>query len=337
MEKRIKQVTAVLPARNCRKELARCLAALSAGDCPMQLIVVDDASSDGSAQMVRERWPEAVLLEVPVHTGFAHAANLGLRLVRTEYALLIRPDLQPGKTCADRLLEKMEDDRVFCAVPRFLQKKEAGAGKAVPLRNQNMDGCAVYRMKALEETGWFDERHFDGLEALDLSLRAAMYGWKTVRVPDALVLRTKTSGFAGGIFRRQLAAGNRSYLLYKHLSVPLRVLGFPALKAADAMQALSFAGSGETEAYRMAQVRGKALCSLEKERREALADGVSVWAESLPEASFLGMEDAAETIYPLFLAEKEPFSLSGLPDFFRMQVLLLRSLPELYSLEREEL
>ena len=400
------KVTAVVPARNCRRALAVCLAALCGGDCRPQIIVVDDASDDGTAQMVREKWPSAVLLEVPVHTGFAHAANLGLRLVRTEYALLIRPELQPGRSCVRKLLEALEPsarrcaqrerdgeqdpfsengsaqaeqnpaamNQIFCAVPRpsFRDRKSdfraeitgsksrrrfrrwdpAEVCGAPSQRHMNTpfgktcsatfitlavpDGCAMYRMKTLEEIGWLDERHFDGLEALDLSLRAALRGVWTVQVPGAHVRPVRPAeqgepcnacGLPMDTFRRQLAAGNGIYILYKHLSVLPGFWYFRLAAAVRQAQRRSFGKRGEEDAFRMAQLRGKALCSLERERREALEHGVSVWAENLPDAAFLGMDKAAERVYPLFLAEKTPFSVPGIREALGIQELVRRSLP----------
>lgn len=363
------KVTAVLPARNCRRELAVCISALLAGDCPPAIIVVDDGSDDGTARMVHRRWPSAVLLRIPAHTGFAHAANAGLRLVRTQYAFLIRPELQPGRSCARRLLEAMETpgaEDVFCAVPEPWKRPE-GAGRSRRAQPASIlavpDGCAMYRMEALEETGWLDERHFDGLEAFDLALRAALAGARTVQVPGARVRpadgpesgcaaggresRGKSTlestlaaggagrnayGLAVNTFRRQMAAGNAGFVFYKNLPLFQRILNLPALTAVERAQAAAFARRGGTDEYRMARERGKALCALEKERRQALADGVSVWPETLADAAFLGMEEPADRMYPLYLAHKEPLSLHSLPACARLQLLLLRELPAIRAL-----
>ena len=397
----IEKVTVVLPARNCAKRLDRCLQILTAGTtgetgmvrCPA-LIVVDDGSSDGTAQMVRKKYPAVTLLTLPAHTGYAHAANAGLRLVRTEYAFLLRPDqLQPGKKCLARLLQAMETGRkcqpgileavetgrksqpgilqavesgadsgaengVFCAIPVRAVEKAQGtpalsAGLLKPgVRSKNRpqgektepgntqeeghfrklfetaavpDGCALYRMRTLEEIGWFDERHFDGLEAFDLSLRAALYGWTTLQVSDAAVRPWEKDAHTD-TFRRQLAAGNAPFVFYKNLPGLQRFLGFPFFAAVDAAQTAAFLKEGEAGAYRMARTRGRALCSLEQERRAALRDGVSVYPENIADASFLGMDDAVRRIYPLFLAQKEPFMLSRIPRYLHLQRLLVPAL-----------
>lgn len=366
----MKKVTAVLPARNCRQDLFKCLAALGRGEYVPDIIVVDDGSDDLTRQMIQKRWPSAVYLSLPAHTGYAHAANAGLRLVRTEYAFLIRPDLRPGKNCISRLLQAMDED-VFCAVPEFL-KAGGGRGKAdgdsdrekrkrgrggesffpETLRKSRKntapaeiiavpDGCALYRMRALEEIGWLDERHFDGLEAFDLSLRAAFSGWKTIQKPGAGVqLPADDPGEQAdghktgrrGTFRRQLAAGNGMYVFYKNIPGPVRILGLPLFAAADAAQIASFVRRGEFGAYRAALERGRALCGMEKDRRTALEEGVGIWPENLSDASFLGMDEEAEKIYPLFLAEKAPSSLSRPGSWLRIQGMMAAELPQIIRL-----
>ena len=390
----MKEITAVLPVRNCRQQLGKCLKALSAGTVVPEIIVVDDGSGDGTAEMVKKHWPSAVYLPLSGHLGYAHAANAGLRLVRSEYAFLIRPDLCPGRSCIEKLLEAMRPDKgfvkdfeegsekghekgtekgrekgrekgsekdpeegkgnaghegnaghVFCAVPLFLKAEKekmpqadpgeeesskrgaAASGKGVSGKVRGIsaegrgaasgkvreilavrDGCAMYSMKALEEIGWFDERHFDGLEALDLSLRGALYGYRTVEAAGAAVrpFARKDSGSANAkgpgegwkadTFHRQLAAGNGLYVFYKNLPLAQRLLGLPLYALADLAQAASFAGHGELAEYRMALTRGRALCSLEKEKRLALDEGVSVYPENMADACFLGRASKSHTI-----------------------------------------
>lgn len=357
----MKDVTAVLPVRNCREQLWKCLKALNAGTIVPEIIVVDDGSDDGTAQMVKKYWPGAVLLSIPAHTGYAHAANAGLRLVRTEYAFLIRPDFYPGKNCVGRLLEAMRPagrgsaagrkgkdlSGNFCAVPHFFSdKKESADQSKASSKGRNpgktreilavRDGCALYRMKALEEIGWFDERHFEGLEAFDLSLRGALYGYRTVEVSGAAV-RSPASvspekAESSGTFHRQLAAGNAAYVFYKNLLPAQRILGFPVYALAELAQITSFVSRGETAEYKMARTRGRALCSLEMERRMALEEGVSVYAENLSDASFLGMDEEAERIYPLYLAEKEFFTSERLGRYLHIQRILTRDVRGLIRL-----
>ncbi|MDO5134031.1 MAG: glycosyltransferase, partial [Eubacteriales bacterium] len=153
------KITAVVPARNCRRMLHRCLTALSGTESVSKIIVVDDGSEDGTAEMLRSRWPAVTSLLLPAHTGRVHALNAGLRLVRTEYAFVILPDLQPSKSCVKKLLRALQrenekiscrrgteetgentgfgDGAVFCAVPSFFDGIErAEAPRAADSRKR---------------------------------------------------------------------------------------------------------------------------------------------------------------------------------------------------------
>lgn len=362
----MKKITAVLPARNCRQDLYRCLSVLGRGKTVPDIIVVDDGSDDETEKMIRRHWPAVTYLSLPAHTGYAHASNAGLRLVRTEYAFLIRPDFVAGKNCLSRLLETMEgDESVFCAVPEF---RAAQAGKKTGKVDREScadrifrkaevktffpgtdwksrrrhavkqiiavpDGCAMYRMSALEEIGWMDERHFDSLEAFDLSLRAALHGWKTAEVRGAAVgCRARDGGGAKSALRQQLAVGNGRYVFYKNIPAIMRLPGLPVFAAVDAAQLASFVRRGGLGSYKTALERGHALCSLEKDRRAALGGGVGIWPENLSDASFLGMDEAAEKMYPLFLSEKEPVLAGRLARYLRIQWMLTAELPQLIRL-----
>lgn len=373
----MKKVTAVLPVRNCRSSLGRCLQALTGSECVPEIIVVDDGSEDGTLEMVRSMWPQVTLLALTAHTGYAHAVNAGLRLVRTEYAFLIRPDLQPGKKCLGRLIraaeqipdslrfplffngekssQKADKNKIFCAVPRFVQesggdrKNLPAWGKRAPEETLAVpDGCALYRMDVLEEIGWMDERHYEGLEAFDLSLRAALYGYKTVYAEDAVIRKNpaEKASLSPSLFRLQLAAGNSIYVFYKNLPAPFRASLFPLFSRVRAWQRRAFrekmtAGQGKQAprsarlqmmrqiskkadlSYRTACERGQTLCDLERERRAALDMGVPVYAENLSDASFLGMDEKAGRVYPLYLSEREFFLPGRVFLYLKISRLLL--------------
>ncbi len=100
---------------NTRDLLARCLETVlaSVGDFTYRVIVVDNASSDGSAEMVRQRFPTVEVIESPINGGFSAGNNLGLRALgfhgpgqvdagAPRYALLLNPDTEvpPDALCA---------------------------------------------------------------------------------------------------------------------------------------------------------------------------------------------------------------------------------------------
>ncbi len=94
------QLTTVICNFNTRDELAVTLEALihTSGDLVHELIVVDNASKDGSPAMVRERFPSVKLIEPGANLWFSGGNNLGIRAAQGDYVLILNPDaiVQPG-------------------------------------------------------------------------------------------------------------------------------------------------------------------------------------------------------------------------------------------------
>ena len=94
------RLTTVICNYNTRGELARALDSLLAtqGDLAHEIIVVDNASRDGSAAMVRERFPTVKVIESGANRWFSGGNNLGLRAASGDYTLILNPDtiMQPG-------------------------------------------------------------------------------------------------------------------------------------------------------------------------------------------------------------------------------------------------
>ena len=93
-------VSVIIVSRNTRKLLRACLASVTqeAGNLVTEVIVVDNASDDGTPEMVRHSFPAVTLLQPATNDGFATGNNLALRRARGRAALLLNPDteLLPG-------------------------------------------------------------------------------------------------------------------------------------------------------------------------------------------------------------------------------------------------
>lgn len=121
--------------------LRACLASIEAqkGDLSVDVVVVDNASKDGSAEMIREEYPRVKLVEPGVNTWFTGGNNLGVRQAQGEYALLLNSDtlIQPGMlqtmiaylrananvaavTCQQRSMDGATVLRICSQVPEYL-------------------------------------------------------------------------------------------------------------------------------------------------------------------------------------------------------------------------
>jgi GT2 family glycosyltransferase len=103
----------VIVSYNAREHLEHCLASLAAAPpaIPHDITIVDNASSDDSADAVRRRWPAVQLIAQQTNTGFAHANNIGIRATRGDLILLLNNDTIVPPGAIDRLCARL------CAVP----------------------------------------------------------------------------------------------------------------------------------------------------------------------------------------------------------------------------
>ena len=122
----------IIVSYNTRRLLRECLASVysSQGDFSFEVWVVDNASTDGSAEMVAAEFPQAHLIRSEVNGGYAYANNLGLRAAgfgsgtepQPRYALLLNPDtLLPPSALKDMLAFMEEHPEAGAAGPRLVR------------------------------------------------------------------------------------------------------------------------------------------------------------------------------------------------------------------------
>jgi N-acetylglucosaminyl-diphospho-decaprenol L-rhamnosyltransferase len=191
-----------------------------------EVIVVDNASHDGSPAMVRENYPEAVLVESGKNLGFGQANNLGFTLSRAPFVMLLNSDALLLDNTGAALVRFLEaNPRAGIAGPEIVlmdgtrQPKTRGMlPTARVMLNQNLllcrlfprsrlfaglyveadwgrearigwvsGVCLVIRREAYEQSRGFDPEIFMYAEDIDLCRRCAALGWETWRVNDHAV------------------------------------------------------------------------------------------------------------------------------------------------------
>jgi GT2 family glycosyltransferase len=195
----------VIPNWNGRRWLPGCLAALAAQELVAdEVIVVDNGSRDGSLEYLREEHPEVRVLALPDNTGFAHAANIGLRIPVGEFVALVNADVELAADWLARTTAALEaHPRAASVACKMLSLRAPGivddAGDV--LRRDGVceqrgrfgpddgrwdapgevfgacAGAALYRRSAVLDAGGFHEAYFAYLEDVDLALRLRMAGW----------------------------------------------------------------------------------------------------------------------------------------------------------------
>jgi N-acetylglucosaminyl-diphospho-decaprenol L-rhamnosyltransferase len=219
----------VIVSYRCEGLLRDCLQSLREhppGDA-MTVHVVDNASGDGTAEMVEREFGEVRLRVSDRNIGFAAANNLAIRDGNAPYVLVLNPDTRITAGALDRLLELMEahpelgmcgprlelDDGSFdhaarrsfptplSALGHFTgigRRRESGAiaayrapeVEAGPVDAVN-GAFMLIRRAALDEVGAFDEGYWMYMEDLDLSYRFAQAGWVSWYEPGVTVIHVK--------------------------------------------------------------------------------------------------------------------------------------------------
>jgi GT2 family glycosyltransferase len=195
--------------------LEECLtSAESQSYAPVELLAVDNGSTDGSRQWLRERCREKWrLAELPVNQGFAGGVNAGIRTARGEFVALLNNDAVADRDWLSELIACMADTAVGMAASKilFYEQRQVidkvghllypdglnrgrGAGEAdcgqfeQPDEVFFPDGCAaLYRRSMLDDVGMFDEQFFAYGDDADLGLRARWRGWNCGYAPGAKV------------------------------------------------------------------------------------------------------------------------------------------------------
>lgn len=251
------RLTIVIVAYNAREDLANTLDSIASAPPSIthQIVVVDNASTDGAASMVRERFPQARVIDAGGNVGFARANNLAIRSTDSELVLLLNPDTIVPAGAIDRLVSRL-DERPDAAVigprivdgqgipelsfgaaitpwrelrrkaiDRFDKRGLALARRAIAQatsREANVDwvtgACLLGRRADLIAAGLFDERYFLYVEDVDLCAALRAHGRNVVFSPVAEVVHLRgRSGLssAGATYK----AWQQSHLAYyrKHL------------------------------------------------------------------------------------------------------------------------
>lgn len=197
---------------NGRHWLEQCLPALAAQSFrDFEVIVVDNASSDGSREWLAEQWPDLRLLQQPANVGFAAGNNAGIRMAQGRYVVTLNNDARPeagwlaalvaaaGAPAVGMVASKMvqwqtpdrldstgiEVDRLGVAWNRGWGERADTA--APPDVFGPSAGAALYRRDMLDGLGLFDESFFAFYEDVDLAWRAQRAGWSCRYAAAAVV------------------------------------------------------------------------------------------------------------------------------------------------------
>lgn len=238
------RISVVIVTFNGRERLRRALASLEIQTrVPDEVIVVDNASTDGTLELLAETFPDVVVSKQSENLGFGRAVNLGVTLATGDALVFINNDVVCEPDFIARLTEPLLGTAVGMVAGVLLQEADltridtAGLVLDRTLRSwdylsdcdvavlEGMEtpplgpcgGAGAYRASAFRDVGGFDETLFAYWEDVDLAIRLGAAGWRCVLAPAARAIHSHgaTTG-AMSPRMRELDAFGRGYIVGKY-------------------------------------------------------------------------------------------------------------------------
>ena len=260
----------IIPQYNGAHHLPVCLNALKRQTyADLEIILVDNGSSDDSVSLTRNEFPEVRVIELGSNLGLTGAINQGIQHAQGEVIVPLNNDTEADPGWARALVDQLqafpdagiaaskmllfsERDKIHSAgdgfgsdgipINRGVWQKDQGQFDNDTYIFGGCGGAVAYRRSMLDEIGLFDEDLFMYLEDVDLNWRAQIAGYKAVFAPRALVYH-HLSATGGGVIASYFTGRNTIFVLAKDIPNAIfrkfwwRIIKAQLLIALDAMRA----------------------------------------------------------------------------------------------------
>lgn len=296
------RIAVVIVNANAGELLDRTLAALACQTLrPQRILVVDNASSDGSADGIEERYPGVEVLRLRENVGFAAGNNIGVRAASDcEWIALLNPDAFPEPRWLETLMRTARGRKgysffasrlVKVAPPDELDgtgdvyhvsgmawRRDHGrvAAGATLASDEVFSPCAaaaLYRREAFLAVGGFDESFFCYFEDSDLAFRLRLAGHRCLYVPEAVVHHVGSATTGGkSDFTVYHSCRNLVWTYVKNMPSPLFWAYLPQHLLVNVLNVVWFSITGQTRAVLTAKRDAvRALPLVLRERRAVQA------------------------------------------------------------------
>ncbi len=267
---KVKDLTISIVSYNSLNFLKECLDSILRNPPALdyEIIVVDNASNDGTVEFVKKNYPEVALISNNRNIGFAAANNKSIEKSHSKYVLLINSDCRVYEKSLDSLVEFMKknpkigiagpkivnsDGTIQLSCRRFPSLLNAAAHTILadifpgnpfskkykladicrdnPFRVDWVSGsCVIIRKEALEDTGVLDEKYFMYVEDLDICYRMWQENWEVYYYPQAEIMHHIAGSSGGGKIKSSFRMQKSVfYFFWKNYRKNWRIILIPLL------------------------------------------------------------------------------------------------------------
>jgi GT2 family glycosyltransferase len=254
-------VSVIIVGYQSRADLPECLATVADQDYdgPVEIIFVDNDSTDGSADYVRQAFPAVTVIESGGNLGYAGGTNLGFERARGHYLISVNPDTAVERAFVRALVETAQrhnDRALVTSLILYYDDRETvnicgnivnfglvatcrGLGEPRTRHDAEVEvptisGCAfLIPRSALERIGPFEARLHLYLEDTDLALRAVLAGYRCLTAPGSIIYHKYQLKMSPGKFF--YIERNRWVVMLRTYRLPTLLLLLPGLLAIEAL------------------------------------------------------------------------------------------------------
>jgi GT2 family glycosyltransferase len=255
----VPKISIVIVNWNGKKYIRQCLRSIIASNYPkdkLEIIVVDNASNDGSDQIIAREFPEVILIRNEQNLGFCEANNIGIRHSKGNVIVLLNNDTFVHNEWLNEIVKIINDPHVGIVGCRLLYPdgkiiqscgcKELFPGYWIHIaagltidefrmeKEFEVDyvcGAAMaVKRELFDKIGLLDSRFFSYVEDVDICYRARSAGYKVIIAPKAIVYHHSSASWKKFPLKRFLLDyRNRFFFIYKNYPKKLLryVLGYP--------------------------------------------------------------------------------------------------------------
>ncbi len=237
------KLTIIILAFNSRHIIRFCLEKLNFER--HRIIVVDNSSQDGTVDFIKTNFPKTEIISLNQNIGYGRANNIALKIVKTEFALILNPDAIILEKDIDLIINEMKGNKNIAIAGPLIIENELVTEEIVNIEKTKIEedfngirdmyyekigngfdsrfisgACLFLRISIFQKLGFFDEKIFLFYEDDELCIRARNNGYKNLTLPTANVCHIGASSSKKslrGVYRRNWHLKGWSKLYWKEV------------------------------------------------------------------------------------------------------------------------